>query len=135
MSKKTFRLSLQSTHEESEKIPDFVSALQPKAFLSEEETSTLMLLLSEAVTNAIKHGNKYDPAKKVEVEIEVNQTIITSTVSDEGDGFDPTTSKDPLKEENLLEASGRGIFFLEQFSEELEYLNGGRVIRFTIKRG
>ena len=94
-----------------------------------------MLLLSEAVTNAIKHGNKYDPAKKVEVEIEVNQTIITSTVSDEGDGFDPTTSKDPLKEENLLEASGRGIFFLEQFSEELEYLNGGRVIRFTIKRG
>ncbi|MDX1640902.1 MAG: ATP-binding protein, partial [Balneolaceae bacterium] len=112
MSKQTFRLSLNSTYEDSEKVPDFVMDIQEKSQLEEDTTGNLMLLLSEAVTNAIVHGNKLDESKKVEVEVQINSEKIVSTVKDHGNGFNPEATKNPLKEENLLRDSGRGIFLI-----------------------
>src|SRR5690625_5328756 len=83
MSNKSYRLSLQSTFEESERIPDFVNELQDECKLMDETAAKLMLLLSEAVTNAIIHGNKQIPNKKVEVFIEITPQAITSTRSEE----------------------------------------------------
>lgn len=134
MSNLKFRLKLQSTHEESERIPDFVTDIESEASFTEEESANLMLLLSEAVTNAIKHGNKFDESKSVDVEIVITDSEIISTVTDEGEGFNPEKAKDPLKEENLLAASGRGIFLIREFSDSMEYKDKGRVIQFTIKR-
>src|SRR5690625_7003321 len=111
MSNKSYLLLLQSTFEESERIPDFVNELQDECKLMDETAAKLMLLLSEAVTNAIIHGNKQIPNKKVEVFIEITPQAITSTVSDEGDGFKPEeVTHDPLDDENLLNVGGRGIF-------------------------
>jgi serine/threonine-protein kinase RsbW len=134
MSKQIFRLALKSTYEESEKVPDYVSDIQKKASLNDDETSSLMLLLSEAVTNGIEHGNKFEPTKTIEIVIEVSEKSIISTVTDEGDGFDPKSTKDPLKEENLLIPGGRGIFLLEEMSDHVEYLDNGRKVRFKINR-
>jgi serine/threonine-protein kinase RsbW len=134
MSKQIFRLSLNSTYKESEKVPDFVTDIQEKSQLEEDTTGNLMLLLSEAVTNAIVHGNKLDKKKKVEVEVQINSKQIVSTVKDQGDGFDPQTANDPLKEENLLKDSGRGIFLIEEISDSVDYLNNGTTIRFSINR-
>lgn len=134
MSNLKFRLKLQSTHEESERVPDFVLDIESEASLTEEESSTLMLLLSEAVTNAIKHGNKYDASKNVDIDIDITDEEIVSKVADEGDGFDPDDTKNPLEEENLLDASGRGIFLIREFSDHVEYMDGGRAIKFSIKR-
>jgi len=93
-----------------------------------------MLLLSEAVTNAIVHGNKLDESKKVEVEVQINPDNIVSTVKDFGDGFDPEEANDPLEEENLLKDSGRGIFLIKEISDSVDYLENGTKIRFSIKR-
>lgn len=134
MSKQTFRLSLNSTYEESEKVPDFVTDIQKKSQLEEDATGNLMLLLSEAVTNAIVHGNKLDENKTVEVEVQINSETIISTVKDYGEGFDPQTANDPLKEENLLKDSGRGIFLIEEISDSVDYLDNGTKIRFSINR-
>jgi serine/threonine-protein kinase RsbW len=134
MSQQTFRLNLKSTHEESERVPDFVAGIQGETDLSDDETSGLMLLVSEAVTNAIEHGNKLTASKNVEVELIISAAKITVTVTDEGEGFDPSQAKDPLKKENLLDDSGRGIFLMKQFSDEMEYLNEGRTVRFIIYR-
>jgi serine/threonine-protein kinase RsbW len=134
MSKQIFRLSLNSTYKESEKVPDFVTDIQEKSQLEEDTTGNLMLLLSEAVTNAIVHGNKLDKKKKVEVEVQINSKQIVSIVKDQGDGFDPQTANDPLKEENLLKDSGRGIFLIEEISDSVDYLNNGTTIRFSINR-
>lgn len=130
----SFRLTLQSTYEESERVPDFVEELQAKSSLTDDETSTLMLLLSEAVTNAIEHGNQSDASKKVDVHIRINNKSISTTVTDEGGGFDPTDVKDPLKEENLLDVGGRGIFLIKELSDGIEFDDDGRTIRFEIHR-
>jgi serine/threonine-protein kinase RsbW len=63
MAENTYRLSLKSTHEEAARVPDFVTEIQNEASLNEDEASTFMLLLSEAVDNAIQHGNQYDPER------------------------------------------------------------------------
>lgn len=134
MKNNTFQLVLNSTYEESERVPDFVEDLQGETDLNDEETSTLMLLLSEAVTNAIKHGNQEDENKKVTVEISIDPKQIISTVKDEGKGFDPTATKNPLKEEHLLDTTGRGIFLINELSDSSEYLENGTKIKFTINR-
>lgn len=132
----TFKTSLKSTHEEATKVPDFVSDIQGKAFLSDDETSTFMLLLSEAVDNAIEHGNQYDAEKNVSVDIEISKTEIVARVSDEGIGFDTetSTSKNPLDDENLLNTGGRGIFIIKELSDSLEFLNNGSTLQFKIHR-
>ncbi|PWN07732.1 ATP-binding protein [Rhodohalobacter mucosus] len=134
MANESYRLTLKSTYEESERIPDFVNDLQSRSSLNEDETSTLMLLLSEAVTNAIEHGNQNDEDKNVDVSILIDKDAITSIVSDEGEGFDPSAVKDPLKEENLLDVGGRGIFLIRELSDTFEFEDEGRTVRFTIKR-
>ncbi|NBB76370.1 MAG: ATP-binding protein [Bacteroidetes bacterium] len=134
MSKQVFRLSLKSTYEESEKVPDFVSDIQKESQLNEDTTGSLMLLLSEAVTNAIVHGNRLDEKKPVDVCVEVNEEAVISTVKDRGSGFDPHEANDPLKEENLLKESGRGVFLIKEISDEVEYLENGTKIRFILNR-
>lgn len=134
MSKQIFRLSLNSTYEESERIPDFVTDIQEKSQLEDDTTGNLMLLLSEAVTNAIVHGNKLDESKKVEVEVQINSEKIISTVKDQGNGFNPQTTKNPLEEENLLRDSGRGIFLIREISDSMDYLENGTKIQFSLSR-
>lgn len=134
MSKQIYRLSLNSTYEDSEKVPDFVENIQQKSQLEEETTGNLMLLLSEAVTNAIVHGNKLDESKTVEVEVQINSDKIVSIVKDQGPGFDPNSANNPLKKENLLKDSGRGIFLINEISDSVDYLDNGTKIRFSINR-
>lgn len=134
MANKTFQLSLKSTYEESERVPDFVADIQQKIDLEEETTASLMLLLSEATTNAIVHGNKLDESKSVIIEVVVEQDKVISSVQDEGEGFEPQNTKDPLAEENLMKAGGRGVFLINEISDSVSYSDNGRKIEFTILR-
>lgn len=135
MAAQQYRLSLKSSFTESEKIPGFVESIQKKAELEEEVSGKLMLLLSEAVTNAIVHGNKEDPSKKVDVLVAIERETVISTVVDEGDGFDANQdTPDPLAEENLLKASGRGLFLLNEMSDLVEHFDDGKGIKFVIYR-
>ncbi|MCC5908185.1 MAG: ATP-binding protein [Balneolaceae bacterium] len=134
MADKVFRLLLNSTYEESEKVPDFTSDIQKKSNLTDETTGNLMLLLSEAVTNAIVHGNKLDASKQVIAEVQIEPEKVISTVKDHGEGFDPAATKDPLAEENLLKEGGRGVFLIHEIADSVEYLENGTKIRFVIKR-
>lgn len=130
----TYRLTLASTFEESEKVPEFVEKIQKESTLSDEITGNFMLLLSEAVSNAIDHGNKNDPTKKVDIAIKVDDKEINVSVQDEGEGFEPDRDKNPLSEENLLKPSGRGIFLLQELADHLEFEDEGRVLIFRIDR-
>jgi len=132
MSNQVFRLSLRSTYKESEKVPDFVSDIQKKVNLDEKTTANLMLALSEAATNAIVHGNKLNKSKKVEIKLQFEPDRVIATVTDQGEGFEPDESQDPLAEENLLKASGRGVFLIKELTDEVEYSDGGTKVRFTI---
>lgn len=134
MDTKTYRLTLKSSFKEAEIIPSFVSRIGKECGLSDQTEGNLMLLLSEAVTNAIVHGNKEDQTKKTTAGIEVDINLITVTVSDEGEGFNPDLQKNPLEEENLLKSGGRGLFLIREIAESCDFLNNGTTLRFTLNR-
>ena len=91
----------------------------------------------ESVINAIKHGNRNDASKRVVVEFlsgsKDGVPELTIRVRDEGEGFDPEQIADPLAAENLLKASGRGIFLIQGFMDDvrMERVPGGMEIRMT----
>lgn len=123
--------TLVSKFEEAEKSADILDILQQKLGFDDEFYARLMLTVSEAVTNAIVHGNKLDPKKMVGVEVQKENDLLTFLISDEGDGFNPDNVKDPLLEENLLNTSGRGVFLMKEYADEVEYLSNGTVLRLS----
>jgi serine/threonine-protein kinase RsbW len=131
---KTYSLELKSEFSEAEKIPDFIEEISLEENLKNEMKDKVMLALSEAVTNAIVHGNKEDLGKKVNVRMRINLKSIVITVRDEGQGFNPEDSPDPMKEENLLATGGRGIFLMREFADEIEYSDSGRLITMKFIR-
>ncbi len=80
--------------------------------------------LREALANAVRHGNRSEPERKVMVDYTVDTSAVRIRVEDEGEGFDPATIPDPTDPENLLRPSGRGIFYMQQFMNHVEFGQG-----------
>lgn len=127
-------LKLSSSFEEMERVEPFAEELQEWADFGNDDFNRIMLALSEAVNNAIMHGNKQDPDKNVYIKVMLENRTLTISVRDEGEGFDPSSIPDPLKEENLLKEGGRGIYLIGQYADEIEFENEGRkaVITFEL---
>ena len=104
--------------------------------LDDDARHWVSVAIRESVINAIKHGNQNDASKHVFVDLETlpGQSALVIRVRDEGEGFDPVEVADPLAPENLLKASGRGIFLIRNFMENVELRRapeGGMEIRMT----
>lgn len=129
------KLVLDSKFEEMERLEPFIDELKEWARFNNEDSSRIMLTLSEAVNNAIVHGNQEDPEKKVEIvsHLDAKNGILTISVEDEGDGFDPDDIPDPLKEENLLNEGGRGVYLIEQYADDLQFSKGGTKATITFQ--
>lgn len=82
------------------------------------------MALREAVANAVKHGNRLDPDKRVLVKIDGVGNDLTILVGDEGGGFDPERISDPLAPENQMKTSGRGIFYIRTFMDDVTFSRG-----------
>jgi len=80
----------------------------------------------ESVTNAIQHGNKLDAGKQVEIAFEIAADHLEISVKDEGKGFQIDNLPNPLDPENLLKPSGRGIFYIRSFMDEVEFISHGQ---------
>ena len=103
----------------------------------EDAAYAVDMAVREAVTNAVLHGNRQDEAKKVEVVFKSLPGAIEITVRDEGTGFNTDGVPDPTDPQNLLKTSGRGILFMRNFMDEVEWERhpeGGTVVRMTKKR-
>jgi len=90
--------------------------------------------LREALANAVRHGNRSEPERRVFVDYSVDPSMVTIQVEDEGEGFDPATIPDPTDPENLLRPNGRGIFYMQQFMNHVEFgqaPNGGTSVRMV----
>ena len=100
--------------------------------VSEELSFGIEMALREAVTNAMVHGNQEDESKSVEVIFNCHDNELEIEVRDQGEGSDPAKVPDPTNAENLLKTSGRGIFLMRTFMDEVEWLNrpeGGTAVR------
>jgi serine/threonine-protein kinase RsbW len=99
----------------------------------EDAVFAIKLALEEALINAIKHGNKEDPHKKVRIQCRVTPQETEIIIEDEGPGFDRSTVPDPTTEENLERLHGRGILLMEAYMDVIEWSNNGRRVRMVRK--
>ena len=120
----TIRLELPSLFEMIDLAQAVSDQLGRLLGLDEDSQHWVGVAVRESVINAIKHGNRYDPAKRVFVEFTVRPPVAPTelfiVVRDQGEGFDPDALADPLAPENLLKASGRGIFFMRSFMDDVQ---------------
>jgi serine/threonine-protein kinase RsbW len=95
--------------------------LASEAGLDEDERFHVTMAVREATLNAVLHGNEYDPEKQITVSYENTGAALVFTVADQGKGLDPETLPDPLAPENLLRGTGRGIFLIRSFMDEVHF--------------
>ena len=110
---------MESTLESVNQAEEIATKIATKAGFDEEDVNRISMAVREAAVNAVLHGNAYDPAKKVTFGFENTGNSLVITVSDEGKGLKPEAIPDPLKPENLLKQSGRGIFLIRAFMDEV----------------
>ncbi len=95
--------------------------LAGEAGLDEDDRFRLAMAVREAAVNAVLHGNEYDPCKHISVSLENTGEALVISIADQGKGLDPETLPDPLAPENLLRGTGRGIFLIRSFMDEVHY--------------
>ena len=114
-------IDIQSSFEMVDLVQVVFESLSEQVGFDNDAAHWMSVAIRESVTNAVRHGNKMNPDKRVVVRFEYDEPDFRVTVEDEGEGFDPAEIPDPLAEENLLRASGRGIFFMKNFMDEVKY--------------
>ena len=121
MAENHYHLEIESDPNNLVTVEEFVNYFGMDLGIDESKMSGLMLSVTEATTNAIIHANKCDVNKKVEIDVLVNDGYITIKVKDEGKGFDPSKIPDPTSPENLLKDSGRGLYLMRIYMDDLKY--------------
>lgn len=116
--KKRVEMTLESTLQSVDRAEEIAVRFAEQAGFNEEDSQRVGMAVRESVANAVLHGNRYDPGKKVALRLEWEQEKLVATVTDQGYGFDMGKVPDPLSHENLLRQSGRGIFLIRAFMDE-----------------
>jgi serine/threonine-protein kinase RsbW len=114
-------LVLASELKSVETIEETAEMYARQAGFDEDTACQIAMVTREAAVNAVLHGNKQDPDKRVTAGFEVTDEDLKIQISDEGPGLDPATLPDPLAPENILKPSGRGVFLMRAIMDEVEF--------------
>lgn len=117
----SYTLQLASDRDNIRQVEPFLRTIDGLAVLSEDRYHNMLVAVTEAVNNAIIHGNQCDVAKTATLVVTVAPTAITFVISDQGRGFDPDAVPDPRLPENLLREGGRGVFLIRQLADSVDY--------------
>ncbi len=127
------RLKIESRMSNLRIIENAVDEMTGAIGINQDNYGKILVATLEAVNNAIKHGNKDNPQKLVDVEIEYTKDEINITVSDEGEGFSPAKIPDPTLPENIEELSGRGVFLMKKLSDSIKFNEKGNSVTMSFK--
>lgn len=133
MTELTFPSRIEAVGAAADAVGEFVS----RSGLGEEASYGIDMAVREAITNAVVHGNQRDETKAVEVTLKSSPEAVEISVHDQGQGFNPKEVPDPTEEGNILKSSGRGIFFMRTFMDEVEWMirpQGGTTVRMIKRR-
>ena len=119
MTEQRVSYTLDSTLETVDSAEQAASRFATEAGFDDDEVMRIAMAVREAAVNAVLHGNAYDPGKKVSLDFERTGGDLVITIRDQGQGLDPEKIPDPLAAENLLKTSGRGIFLIRSFMDEV----------------
>lgn len=103
------------------------------AGISQDSYGKILVCTMEAVNNAILHGNKSDPEKFVDIEIDFESNELKIKITDEGIGFHPENVPDPTTPEHIEELNGRGIYLMSHLADKIEYNERGNSVKMTFK--
>ena len=120
MTQKRVSYTLDSTLETVNHAEETAGRIAAEAGFDDEDVMKISMAVREAAVNAVLHGNAYDPGKKVTLAFERTDQDLVITIRDQGKGLDPNKIPDPLAPENLLKTSGRGIFIIRSFMDEVQ---------------
>jgi len=120
MTDKRVSYTLDSTLETVNNAEETASRMATEAGFGDEDVMKISMAVREAAVNAVLHGNAYDPGKKVTLNFERTQRDLVITIRDQGKGLDLEKIPNPLEPDNLLKTSGRGIFIIRSFMDEVE---------------
>jgi serine/threonine-protein kinase RsbW len=120
MTEQRVSYTLDSTLETVDNAEQAATRIAAENGFDEDAIMQISMAVREAAVNAVLHGNAYDPDKKVKLEFERTSGDLVITIRDQGAGLDPSKIPDPLAPENLLKTSGRGIFLIRSFMDEVQ---------------
>ena len=136
MTVETTELKLPSRIEAVAEAAAAVAGIVRRLSVDENAAFGIDMAVREAVTNAVLHGNMRDETKFVEVIVQSSSVALEIKVHDQGLGFNPEMVPDPTKDENILKTSGRGIFFMRTFMDQVDWVirpEGGTTVRMLKK--
>ncbi len=126
-------LKLASDPSNITKVEKYVSQIADRYKLDQEKHTNMLISLTEAVNNAIIHGNKQDRSKTVSIKLAQTRSGLAVRVSDQGCGFNYDQLPDPTSPERLCECGGRGVFLMNQLCDKIRYINGGSTVEMQFK--
>lgn len=100
----------------------------------EDAYGNILIAVTEAVNNAVIHGNQYNAQAEIDVEVIDIDDRLCFSIKDKGNGFDFDNLPDPTAPENIEKENGRGIFLIRNLSDELVFDDGGRVVNIFFDR-
>jgi serine/threonine-protein kinase RsbW len=127
----TISIQVPSIAENIRMIESFIDNAKERFALDDDIYGNIMIAVTEAVNNAIKHGNSGDQKKNVYLSLSLNESLIKFIIKDEGRGFDYQNLPDPTAPENLEKIGGRGIFLMKHLSDQVEFKEHGRVVELS----
>jgi serine/threonine-protein kinase RsbW len=127
----TISIQIPSIAENIRMIESFIDNAKERFNLEDDIYGNIMIAVTEAVNNAIKHGNSNNKLKNVFLSLSLEQSMIKFVVKDEGSGFDYENLPDPTAPENLEKPGGRGIFLMKHLSDEVKFTEGGKVVEMS----
>jgi len=128
---KNIRIEIPSLSENIRMIESFIDNAKEKYHLDDDIYGNIMIAVTEAVNNAIKHGNRGDSAKNVSLALSLEEGMIKFRVEDEGHGFDFHNLPDPTSPENIEKPGGRGIFLMKHLADEVDFTEQGKVVELS----
>ena len=133
--KRTYEMICRSNQKEISRIEEFLQQVSMHIHIDDGMMYRLLVSCTEAVNNAIIHGNKSDPEKKVIIRCIMGKKTLTIYVKDEGKGFNPESLQDPREEKNLLKENGRGVFLIRSLMDGVRFkqLKSGLVVEMKVK--
>ena len=120
MTEQRVSYTLDSSLETIDNAEEKATRVATELGFADEEIMQISMAVREAAVNAVLHGNAYDPDKKVKLDFERTGNDLVITIRDQGKGLDPAKIPDPLAPENLMKTSGRGIFLIRSFMDEVQ---------------
>ena len=127
----TISIQVPSIIENIRMIESFIDNAKERFHLDDDIYGNIMIAVTEAVNNAIKHGNNGDKSKNVHLSLSLDESLLKFVVKDEGPGFNFDNLPDPTSPENLEKIGGRGIFLMKHLCDEVQFKDNGRVVELS----